>query len=178
MKKLFPHLKKQGKLPFAKPNNLSKKSQAMPLLKISMILASVFAGSMIAFQAPINHKLGSFMGGPLVAAFCSFAVGTVILGLLVVLTGNTPRPEQFTRPEIWMWAGGLLGSIFVFTSITAVPILGSALMLSLFIMGQLMGALIIDKTGFLLPMQIEIGWERILALFLILGGVVLFARGT
>jgi len=148
----------------------------MMTIKLFSILAALFAGSMIAFQAPINAKLGSVMGGPLVGTFCSFAVGTLILGVLMVAGGHVPRFEQVAQTQIWWWIGGALGAILVYISIAVVPILGAALMIALFVTGQLIGALIIDKTGFLLPMQIDIGWERIAALVLILGGVVLFTR--
>lgn len=148
----------------------------MMTLKIFSILAALLAGSMIAFQAPINAKLGSAMGGPLVGTFCSFAVGTLVLGILMVLGGHIPRFEHVTQTQIWWWAGGVLGAILVYISIAVVPILGAALMIALFVAGQLIAALIIDKTGFLLPMQIDIGWERIAALVLILAGVILFTR--
>lgn len=148
------------------------------MLKIFYMVLALFAGSMIAFQAPINARLGGIMGGPMVAAFCSFAVGTLALGMLLILTGNVPRFHEIQTTAPWMWAGGLLGAIFVFVSIFAVPVLGAALMIALFIAGQLMGALIIDKTGFLLPEQIDIGWERIVALVLILAGAALFARSV
>lgn len=146
------------------------------LIKSLSILAALFAGSMIAFQSPVNARLGSIMGGPLVATFCSFAVGTIALGALLVVTGNIPRASDISATQSWMWIGGLLGAIFAFVSISAVPILGAALMISLFVAGQLIGALIIDKTGFLLPQSIDIGWERLLALALIMAGVILFTR--
>lgn len=148
------------------------------LLKYFLMLASFIAGSMIAFQSPINAKLGSIMGGPLVAAFISFASGTIALGLLISLTGQWPRLTEIYQTAPWMWIGGILGAMFVFTSISVVPFLGAALMISLFVAGQLAGALIIDKTGFLLPHSIDIGWERMLAVALILAGVILFTRST
>lgn len=148
------------------------------MIKIFSIIAALLGGSMIAFQSPINAKLGGVMGGPLVAAFCSFAVGTLMLGILMVVTGNLPRMGEINQTASWMWVGGILGAIFVYTSISVVPVLGAALMISLFIAGQLIGALIIDKTGFLLPMSIDIGWERIVALVLIMAGVVLFTRSA
>ena len=148
------------------------------MIKLLSILAALFGGSMIAFQSPINARLGSEMGGSLIATFCSFAVGTIVLGVLLFATGHVPRLTDIGHTHAWMWVGGLLGAIFVFISISVVPVLGAALMISLFVAGQLIGALIIDKTGFLLPMSIDVGWERILALGFILIGVVLFSRSA
>ena len=145
-------------------------------LKISLMTLSLFAGSMIAFQAPINAKLGSVTGGPLIAAFFSFLIGTVALGALLALTGNIPKFENLIKTESWMWVGGLLGAILVTASIYIIPHLGSALMISLFIAGQILGALLIDKTGFLLPEAIEIDWQRFLALLLILAGAALLSK--
>lgn len=145
-------------------------------IKLIAMLAALFAGAMIAFQSPINAKLGNFMGGPLVATFCSFAVGTFILAVMVIAGGHFPKADQLSVTAPWMWLGGVLGAIFVYISISVVPVLGAALMISLFVTGQLVGALIIDKTGFLLPNQIDIGWERIVAVALMLVGVYLFTR--
>ena len=47
------------------------------MIKLLAMFASLLAGSMIAFQAPINARLGNVIGGPLVAIFFSFAVGAV-----------------------------------------------------------------------------------------------------
>lgn len=145
------------------------------MIKLLAMLASLLAGSMIAFQAPINARLGTIMGGPLVATFFSFAVGTVVLAVLLAVTGQIPALPKIGETAPWMWVGGLLGLVFVFTSIAVVPVLGAALMVSLFVAGQLIAALLIDKTGFLLPAAVDIGWERILALVLIIVGVVLFS---
>lgn len=144
--------------------------------KILSILIALFAGSLVAFQSPINARLGDHMGGPLVAAFCSFAVGTLALAVVLLATGNIPRLAAIAQTEPWLWIGGLLGAIFVTVAAWVVPTLGAALMISLFVAGQLIGALIIDKTGFLLPGQVDIGWERIAAVALIMAGVVLFMR--
>lgn len=143
--------------------------------KLLAMLAALVAGSMIAFQAPVNARLGSIMGGPLVATFFSFAVGTAALALLLVATGQMPAFSKIGATAPWMWIGGLLGAVLVFTSISVVPILGAALMIALFVTGQLIAGLIIDKTGFLLPEAVAIGWERILALLLIIAGVALFS---
>ena len=142
--------------------------------KLLAIIASLLAGAMIAFQAPINARLGSLTGGPLVATFFSFAIGTLALALLLVVTGQIPSLSKISATAPWMWSGGLLGVAFVYTTISVVPILGAALMISLFVAGQLAAALLIDKTGFLLPMPIDIGWERIAGLVLIIAGVTLF----
>ncbi len=148
------------------------------LIKLLAMIAAIAAGAMIAFQSPINAKLGSIMGGPLVAAFFSFCIGTVFLGLLILITKQYPDFTQLPKTQLWMFIGGVFGATLVFTTISTVPILGSALLISLLVTGQIMSGMMIDKTGFLLPNQYEIGWERILGAALVIIGVVLIARTT
>ncbi len=140
------------------------------------MLAAFLCGTMIAFQSPINARLGNFVGGPLTAAFCSFAVGTIALGAIMIFSGNIPRWQDMQQTSLWMWSGGILGAAFVSISISAFPILGAALMISLVVAGQMIAALLIDKTGFLLPEPIDISASRIVALVLIMAGVILFMR--
>ena len=147
-------------------------------IKILAMIAAVAAGAFIAFQSPINAKLGSIIGGPLVAAFISFLIGTIFLGILLLVTRQFPDLSQLSKTQIWMFVGGLLGAGMVFTTLSVVPILGSALMVSLLVTGQMMSALYIDKTGFLLPQSYDISWERILGATLVVIGMILITRTT
>jgi transporter family-2 protein len=54
-----------------------------------------------------------------------------------------------------------------------VPRLGVVTMIAALILGQLVGAIILDAVGaFGLPVK-EIGWQRIVAVALVAGGVIL-----
>jgi transporter family-2 protein len=144
---------------------------------IFMMLVAFIGGAMIAFQAPLNSKLGMTLGGgPLIAAFISFLVGTIALGTILIVKQQIPSADDIARTVPWMWIGGLMGAIYVWGSISAVPVLGSALMISIVVAGQLVSALYIDKTGFLLPAALDISWQRIVGAALVMGGVILFAR--
>jgi transporter family-2 protein len=58
----------------------------------------------------------------------------------------------------------------------SVPKLGAAGMVSLVIVAQVIGATILDQTGFLAVVSRELGSLRILGAFLLLAGAVLVVR--
>lgn len=148
------------------------------IVKLLAMLATFAAGAMIAFQSPINAKLGSIVGGPLVAAFFSFCIGTLFLGTMILITKQYPDISQINRSQFWLFIGGFLGAGLVFTTLSVVPILGSTLMIAILVMGQMTSGLFIDKIGFLLPQAYDISLPRIIGAILVIVGVILIARST
>ena len=143
-------------------------SFAIPLLPA---IISAAAGAMLVIQAPINAKLGTVMGGPLVGAFLSFFTGTIVLGIMLMVMRKSILVANITQTQIWMWIGGTLGAALVFTTVYAVPKLGTASMIALIISGQILFSLITDHFGFLLPNAIPVTPARILGALLLLAGV-------
>ena len=84
----------------------------MSLVLIALLLGAG-AGALIPFQTAINSRLAGRLGAIFPASLISFAVGTVGLGLLVLVTG-TPMPWQATATgqPWWIWIGGVCGLIF------------------------------------------------------------------
>ncbi|HVK93026.1 MAG TPA: DMT family transporter, partial [Mycoplana sp.] len=77
------------------------------------LLLALFAGFLMAVQAPTNALLGKASGSPVVAAFISFVVGTVALGAIVAATsGRLFAPELKAVPR-YAWLGGFYGAFFV-----------------------------------------------------------------
>lgn len=114
-------------------------------------LLGVTAGACISVQAPINAELAKGLGSPIAAAAISFLAGSVVLvGLawLTVTSGHTNLNWQ--APAVWMFAaGGLLGSVFVTSTILLTPVIGAAAVMALAITGQLLMGLALDRVGFL-----------------------------
>ena len=128
-------------------------------------------------QAAINNKMAVVVDSPVLAAFISFAVGTVALFFYVVASG-TPLGNLASvkdAPPI-AWAGGLLGAFFVTAAVMLVPRLGVAMTFSVIIAGQMLVTLIIDHFGLLgVPVK-EISLARIAGILLISVGVVLIRK--
>ncbi len=50
------------------------------------LLVAVLIGAILPLQGLVNARLGVHVGGPVAAAFVSFLVGTVMLGLYLLAT--------------------------------------------------------------------------------------------
>ena len=82
------------------------------------------------------------------AATVSFTVGT-ILCWLYCLFSRSPIPSLATLRSIpwWMWTGGILGTLYIWTSIVVTRQIGVAAMLGLLVAGQMLTSLAIDHFG-------------------------------
>ena len=141
------------------------------------IILAILAGMAMPTQAVINSKLADSTGNPILAAFISFAVGTVALFLYILLTG-IPLSDLATAknaPPV-AWIGGFLGAFFVSVMATIVPRTGVALTFSIAIAGQMLITLLIDHFGWLGVAEKPINLMRVLGAVLITGGVVLIRR--
>ena len=141
------------------------------------IILAILAGMAMPTQAVINSKLADSTGNPILAAFISFAVGTVALFLYILLTG-IPLSDLATAknaPPV-AWIGGFLGAFFVSVMATIVPRTGVALTFSIAVAGQMLITLLIDHFGWLGVAEKPINLMRVLGAVLITGGVVLIRR--
>ena len=141
------------------------------MAKEPALLLTVFAGGLIAMQAPINSMLGKSVG-TFAAASVSFVVGTIALVLITVLVGGGFGDVGEARHLAWYsLLGGVLGAVYVTTALVAVRSLGAGGVTAATIAGQLTLSLVIDQLGILGVDKQAITWERVL-------GVVLLALGT
>ncbi len=114
------------------------------------IFVAVLVGMLLPLQALLNARVGALTQGALFASFLSFAVGTLALALVLLVT-RTPLPTMRTLTSLppWLWCGGLIGAVFVFCGTLLVPRLGAAGMICLIVAGQLAGSLLLDHYGVL-----------------------------
>ena len=146
-------------------------------LAVLTIALAVVAGALIAIQAPTNAMLSRPLDSPISAAFVSFVVGTIVLGLLAWLLPSRPDAAGVRALPWYVWLGGLYGAFFVAVAAFGAPRVGVAVLLTAAIAGQLATAMVLDHYGMLgLPRQ-PIGLDRILGLVLVIGGVILVRRG-
>lgn len=137
------------------------------------VVMAILTGVVLALQTGINTQLRTFLGSPLQAVFVSFGVGTVALVLALLGKRELPPFGKWAAMPWWMWLGGMCGLFIVSTNILAAPRIGSALLVSLGISGQLITALALDHYGaFGFPVH-HISAPRVLGAALLLGGAVL-----
>lgn len=133
----------------------------------------------VAAQSAINAGLAAGMGGqPLVAAFISFAVGTVCLGVLAVWQSDLGVIGQNAASQPWWrWLGGLIGAVFVFSTAFLAPRIGLLNLAFLLIVGQLAAGMLIDAFGLIgMPVR-ALGLHRFIGLAVMVAGLVVFIFG-
>jgi bacterial/archaeal transporter family-2 protein len=140
------------------------------------VLAFV-AGMALTIQVGINSTLRHGLGNPALATLVSFIVGTVGLVLFLLLTRTSlPTRAAIASVPPWAWFGGLVGAFYVATTVIVGPRLGSATLLALVILGQLLAALVIDHFGWIGFPQHSISAVRIAGAVLLFSGVLLITR--
>lgn len=146
---------------------------------ISFIFIAFFAGLAFAIQSAINSQLaGSLSNQPVIAAFLSFAVGTIVLLIICLMKADFfTTLQHFPRQSWWKLIGGVLGAIAVIATIFLAPQIGITNMLFFIIIGQLIGALVIDHFGLIgmakRPMEL---WQ-ILGFLTVIFGLSIFFFG-
>ncbi|ADL12726.1 DMT family transporter [Acetohalobium arabaticum] len=136
---------------------------------------ALLAGVIVTFQIGINSQLQLFLNNPVQAALVSFSVGTISLLLYSVIAGyDWPTLQEALQTPWWIWIGGVLGAIYVFSTIFLAPKLGATVLISLIITGQLITSLILDHYGFLgFPQQAINPWRILGVILLIIGAVLI-----
>ena len=136
------------------------------------LLVAILIGAILPLQGLINARLGMHIGGPVVAAFVSFLVGTVMLGAYLLATRTPFLLQGSLKLPAWVWAGGVFGAIYVTCFTLLIPRIGAAGMICLAVLGQVTASLLLDQFGILqAPKPVDA--VRIVGALLVLAGVVL-----
>jgi len=139
------------------------------------VLIMALVGGCIALQAPINAGLGKSTGS-FAAATVSFAVGTLLLGAIVVLSGKAGGLGNVAHVEWYYLLGGALGAAYVFSALVLVNQIGAGGVAAATVTGQLTTSVILDQIGFLGLDKQPISSARIAGVLLLLGGTYLIVR--
>jgi transporter family-2 protein len=146
--------------------------------QIGWILLALLAGVVLPVQGAINGLLRSDIGAPFVVGTISFAVATLSMIVVLLLTRvltDVPKPQMSglaTMPW-WGWLGAFCGATYVTTVFTAIPVIGTAAAVGLTVAGQQIASLFVDRYGwFRLPMR-EISSLRYVGVATLLAGVAL-----
>lgn len=147
----------------------------MPQTLITLLIALV--GSGLAVQAAANARLSAVLQVPIASALWNFLLGSTALALLLA-SGLFGRPsfDDAAAAPWWAWIGGLLGALFVTTSILAVPRVGTVATFGAIICGQFIGAVLIDTRGWLGVEPIPLTLSRVLGVGLLIAGVILIQQ--
>ena len=138
-------------------------------------LLGVLAGAFIAIQAPINSQLARGLGVPVAAAAISFLSGAIVLGVITFLATRTQGLViDWKAPAPWLFvAGGVLGAVYVTSTVLLTPRIGAAALMAFLVAGQLLAGMLVDKAGILGVAVREISMGRIVGAVLLLAGALM-----
>lgn len=147
-------------------------------MRLLYLLMALVAGAATSLQVPVNSTLRTHLAHPLQATLVSFAVGTV-LSLICCLLLGSPPPTILVLSRIpwWAWCGGVLGTLYVGSSIVLSPEIGVAAMLSMVIAGQMLMSLVIDHYGLAQAPIYAITPQRVVGAVLVALGATVMAFG-
>lgn len=139
------------------------------------VLITAAVGGLIALQPAINAGLGRSTGS-LPAALISFAVGTVALAAIVVLSGQADGLKLAFEPGPVYLLGGLLGALYVTMALITVREIGAGGVAAATITGQLTASIVLDRLGVLGLTETPITAQRLAGVALLLLGTFLIVR--
>lgn len=142
--------------------------------QILFYLAAAFAGTAFVLQQAVNAGLRGALGSGVWAGLTNFVVGGIAVGL-VILALREPMPsfEAAARAPWYAWAGGVLGALYIVGSVFLLPRIGTASLIALVILGQMLASLAFDHFGVLGVPVHEANWPRLAGGALLVAGVAL-----
>jgi transporter family-2 protein len=143
---------------------------------ILLLLVVVAAGAVLSVQAAINGRLGETVG-VLRSSLLTFAVGTVVTGLLIVFFEPAHAVSLLDVPK-WQLSGALFGVVYMIVMVGAVPRVGTAVATVAVIVGQLAMGMLIDNFGWLGNPSVELSASRLLAMACLALALVFMYRSS
>jgi transporter family-2 protein len=139
---------------------------------------TALAGATLALQVGMNATMRGHAGSPMAAALVNFAIGTLFLVVAVAAgRGGFAGIAQAAGAPWWAWGAGILGGLYIAASAAFGPMIGGATFLALIVAGQMIAALTLDHYGLLgFPVR-PLDATRLVGALLVVGGMILLARG-
>jgi bacterial/archaeal transporter family-2 protein len=134
---------------------------------------TVLAGLAASIQVAVMGRFGTRIG-----VLEALAVATVVqlvlaVGILLAFRQGVGGIGGAFRAPAWMWAGGAMGLLVVFTITFAQPRIGATATIGILIAGQLVMGAVIDRFGLFGVDQIAITWQRAVGIGLLGAGAAL-----
>ncbi|HVL94686.1 MAG TPA: DMT family transporter [Solirubrobacteraceae bacterium] len=140
--------------------------------RVIAIVATLAIGGLVAFQPPANALLARHVGD-FGSAFVSLLLSTLIVGTLLLASGQVGRLEGLVEFRPVHLIGGIAGAAVVFGTIITVRHLGAAGVTAALVCTQLGVSALIDRFGAIGVPQIDLSPARLIGIGLLVAGTVL-----
>ena len=148
-------------------------------MNAALFVLAFCVGLFISVQAAVNSQLANALhANSVVAAFISFSVGTVVLGIAAFARGGVGEAfGALAQQPMWKLTGGVLGAAFVFGTVFLAPRIGLLNLVVLVIAGQLLTSMAIDHFGLVNVAMRKVSAVRLLGAVVMIVGVALALFG-
>lgn len=151
--------------------------QKQLVMKSLWIILVLIAGALLPLQAGFNARLGRSIAGPVHASMFSFIVGALTVAVYLLFSKEKLAWTEMRSASAIAWlGGGMIGAIFITSTMLALPKLGMALTFGLVVAGQMMTAVFLDHFGILVDEQHHFNLWRAAGVILIILGVIVVRR--
>jgi transporter family-2 protein len=124
-------------------------------------------------QVAVMGRFGNRIGVVEALAFATAVQLALAVSVLLVARQGAGGIAGAFRAPPWMWLGGLMGLLVVFSITFAQPRLGATTTIGILIAGQLVMGAVIDRFGWFGVEQIGLSWTRLAGIALLGAGAAL-----
>jgi transporter family-2 protein len=140
--------------------------------RLLAVLATFLVGALIAAQPPVNAQLARHTS-VLAAAFLSTGISALVMGFLMLVSGQVGTVGRLPRVPLLYLTGGLLGAALVSVSLITVRRLGAGGVVAATVSGQLIVSALLDRAGVLGLSKVGLSPSRLIGIALLLAGTAL-----
>lgn len=135
---------------------------------------AVLAGICNSMQGPTNTALSTRVGRAQ-ATFVSFAGGTILLGVMVLLFGQGDL-SGITRVPAWQLITGCYGFLVIVSVVYSTPRLGIAFTLMILMFSKLLTGAVIDTFGLVTATPQPLSVMRVVGLAVVAAGILFVTK--
>jgi bacterial/archaeal transporter family-2 protein len=135
------------------------------------IVLTLLAGALVAAQPPANAQLSNHVGA-LGAAFVSLVISTLIVGVLLLVTGSYSELSGIGGMQPQHVLGGIAGAAIVAVSLVAVKELGAGGVAAAAVCTQLAFSAVLDRLGLFDLDQVGLTPIRLIGIALLIAGTI------
>ena len=140
------------------------------------VLISLAAGIAGSIQVAVMGRFGDRIGTLQALAFSTVVTMVIALLLLLIARRSLGGFADAVRSPPWMWLGGAMGVLIVFTITLVQPRFGTFATVAIFIVAQIGAGVAIDRFGWFGVERVGLEWTRVLGVVLLASGAVLALR--
>lgn len=142
--------------------------------KILVYLVGLLGGFSVGIQSPIAGKMGQRIGGT-AGSFIIHLSGLILSGLLLIFRGDE-NIRDWQKLPWYMFFAGAFGLILYLTINYTLPRVGSTMVITLIIVGQLLMGVLVDQFGwFGVPVR-PVDLPRMAGVLLLFAGGYLISK--